>query len=174
MKKWLLGLLTAMMAVSLAACTPTTEKKQETTTTAAAAKQEQIEAQTTGGASDKVPDPNVAPVAIISVYQDMDSLDNDELDPQALVSKMTEYGIFTEGTQVLNFNITGEGDVKKAVLDLNKVENDEGVSDSVFLVEIGNTFIENFELSSLTLKENGADLAGATDLTYVADYENVD
>ena len=37
MKKWLLGLLTAMMAVSLAACTPTTEKKQETTTTAAAA-----------------------------------------------------------------------------------------------------------------------------------------
>ena len=32
MKKWLLGLLTAMMAVSLAACTPTTEKKQETTT----------------------------------------------------------------------------------------------------------------------------------------------
>ena len=175
MKKWLLGLLTAMMAVSLAACTPTTEKKQETTTTAA--KQEQIEAQTTGGASDKVP------VAIISVYhkgdgdslvQDMDSLDNDELDPQALVSKMTEYGIFTEGTQVLNFNITGEGDVKKAVLDLNKVENDEGVSDSVFLVEIGNTFIENFELSSLTLKENGADLAGATDLTYVADYENVD
>lgn len=183
MKKWLLGLLTAMMAVSLAACTPTTEKKQETTTTAAAAKQEQIEAQTTGGAGDKVPDPNVAPVAIISVYhkgdgdslvQDMDSLDNDELDPQALVSKMTEYGIFTEGTQVLNFNITGEGDVKKAILDLNKVENDEGVSDSVFLVEIGNTFIENFELSSLTLKENGADLAGATDLTYVADYENVD
>lgn len=74
-------------------------------------------------------------------------MDNDELDPQALVSKMTEYGIFTEGTQVLNFNITGEGDVKKAVLDLNKVENDEGVSDSVFLVEIGNTFIENFELS---------------------------
>ena len=76
--------------------------------------------------------------------------------------------------RVLNFNITGEGDVKKAVLDLNKVENDEGVSDSVFLVEIGNTFIENFELSSLTLKKNGADLAGATDLTYVADYENVD
>ena len=181
MKKWLLGLLTAMMAVSLAACTPTTEKKQETT--AAAAKQEQIEAQTTGGASDKVPDPNVAPVAIISVYhkgdgdslvQDMDSLDNDELDPQALVSKMTEYGIFTEGTQVLNFNITGEGDVKKAVLDLNKVENDEGVSDSVFLVEIGNTFVENFELSKLALQVNGKDLAGATDLSYEADYENVD
>ena len=101
-------------------------------------------------------------------------MDNDELDPQALVSKMTEYGIFTEGTQVLNFNITGEGDVKKAVLDLNKVENDEGVSDSVFLVEIGNTFVENFELSKLTLQVNGKDLAGAADLSYEADYENVD
>lgn len=83
--------------------------------------------------------------------------------------------VFLQKAHSLNFNITGEGDVKKAVLDLNKVENDEGVSEgSVFLVEIGNTFIENFELSSLTLKENGADLAGATDLTYVADYENVD
>ncbi|MFQ7421304.1 MAG: hypothetical protein ACLRNZ_16480 [Blautia massiliensis (ex Durand et al. 2017)] len=35
-----------------------------------------MEAQTTGGASDKVPDPNVAPVAIISIYHkgDGDSL----------------------------------------------------------------------------------------------------
>ena len=30
MKKWLLGLLTAMVAVSLAACTPTTDKQKET------------------------------------------------------------------------------------------------------------------------------------------------
>lgn len=29
MKKWLLGLLTAMMAVSLAACTPTTERNRK-------------------------------------------------------------------------------------------------------------------------------------------------
>ena len=115
MKKWLLGLLTAMVAVSLAACTPTTDKQKETKS--AEEVQAQIEAQTTGGASDKVPDPNVAPVAIISVYhkgdgdslvQDMDSLDSDELDPQALVNKMIEYGIFTEGTEVLDFNITGE------------------------------------------------------------------
>ena len=74
----------------------------------------------------------------------------------------------------MDFNITGEDDNKTAVLNLNQAENNEGVSDNAFLVEIGNTFIENFELSSLTLKENGADLAGATDLTYVADYENVD
>ena len=74
----------------------------------------------------------------------------------------------------MDFNITGEDDNKTAVLNLNQAENNEGVSDNAFLVEIGNTFIENFELSSLTLKKNGADLAGATDLTYVADYENVD
>ena len=180
-KKWLLGLLTAMMAVSLAACTPTTEKQKETKSAAEA--QTQMEAQTTGGASDKVPDPNVAPVAIISIYhkgdgdslvQDMDSLDSDELDPQALVNKMMEYGIFTEGTEVLDFNITGEDDNKTAVLNLNQAENNEGVSDNAFLVEIGNTFVENFELSKLTLQVNGKDLAGAADLSYEADYENVD
>ena len=166
MKKWLLGLLTAMMAVSLAACTPTTEKQKETKSAAEA--QTQMEAQTTGGASDKVPDPNVAPVAIISIYhkgdgdslvQDMDSLDSD---------------IFTEGTEVLDFNITGEDDNKTAVLNLNQAENNEGVSDNAFLVEIGNTFVENFELSKLTLQVNGKDLAGAADLSYEADYENVD
>lgn len=181
MKKWLLGLLTAMMAVSLAACTPTTEKQKETKSAAEA--QTQMEAQTTGGASDKVPDPNVAPVAIISIYhkgdgdslvQDMDSLDSDELDPQALVNKMMEYGIFTEGTEVLDFNITGEDDNKTAILNLNQAENNEGVSDNAFLVEIGNTFVENFELSKLTLQVNGKDLAGAADLSYEADYENVD
>ena len=42
MKKWLLGLLTAMMAVSLAACTPTTEKQKETKSAAEA--QTQMEA----------------------------------------------------------------------------------------------------------------------------------
>ena len=65
------------------------------------------------------------------------------------------YGIFTEGTEVLDFNITGEDDNKTAVLNLNQAENNEGVSDNAFLVEIGNTFVENFELSKLTLQVNG-------------------
>ena len=100
-----------------------------------------------------------------SLVQDMDSLDSDELDPQALVNKMMEYGIFTEGTEVLDFNITGEDDNKTAVLNLNQAENNEGVSDNAFLVEIGNTFVENFELSKLALQVNGKDLAGAADLS---------
>ena len=67
-----------------------------------------------------------------------------------------------------------EDDNKTAVLNLNQAENNEGVSDNAFLVEIGNTFVENFELSKLTLQVNGKDLAGAADLSYEADYENVD
>ena len=38
MKKWLIGVMTVLMAVSLAACTPTTEKQKKETTAAAAAK----------------------------------------------------------------------------------------------------------------------------------------
>ena len=69
MKKWLIGVMTVLMAVSLAACTPTTEKQKKETTAAAAAKsQEDMVPPSTGGASDKVPDPNVMPVAVISIY----------------------------------------------------------------------------------------------------------
>ena len=59
MKKWILGVMAALMAVSLAACTPTPEKQRQETTAAAAAPESTIP-QSTGGASDKVPDPNVA------------------------------------------------------------------------------------------------------------------
>lgn len=55
MKKWLLGMMAAVMAVSLAACTPTTEKQKEETTTVSAENSEPAVVPTTGGASDKVP-----------------------------------------------------------------------------------------------------------------------
>ena len=51
----------------------------------------------------------------------------------------------------------------------------------MFLTEIGNTFTENFELSKLKLKVNGANYEGddikqGDDdyLTYNADYESVE
>ena len=188
MKKWLLGLLTAMVAVSLAACTPTTDKQKETKS--AEEVQAQIEAQTTGGASDKVPDPNVAPVAIISVYhkgdgdslvQDMDSLDTEGLDAQLLVDKLIEYGVLTDGTEVLSFDIEGKDENAVGTLDLNQAESAEGCSDKMFLTEIGNTFTENFELSKLKLKVNGGNYEGddikqgdSDYLTYNADYESVE
>ena len=157
MKKWLLGMMAAVMAVSLAACTPTTEKQKEETTTVSAENPEPAVVPTTGGASDKVPDPNVEPVAVISIYhkgdgdslvQEMDSLDDDDLNAQALVDRMIGYGVFTEGTEVISFDKTGEEENAKGVLNLNQAKNNEGVTETQFLVEIGNTFIENFELST--------------------------
>ena len=62
MKRWLMGIMAVVMAASLAACTPTTEKQKEETTIspeevkAAKESAEALIEQSTGGASDKVPD----------------------------------------------------------------------------------------------------------------------
>ncbi len=66
MKKRLLGILTAMMAVSLAAGTPPTEKKQGKQTTLQLQEAGQHDAQTTAEQPIKVRIQKVAPVAIIS------------------------------------------------------------------------------------------------------------
>lgn len=189
MKKWLIGVMAALMAVSLAACTPTTEKQKKETTAAAADKaQENMVPPSTGGASDKVPDPNVMPVAVISIYhgggeslvQDMDSLDTEGLDAQLLVDKLIEYGVLTDGTKVLSFDVQGEEENSVGTLDLNQAESAEGCSDEMFLTELGNTFTENFELAKLKLKVNGANYQGddiqhgdGDYLTYNTDYESV-
>lgn len=167
MKKWFMGIMLAVMAVSLAACTPTTEKNRNAATTAAAAETIPM---TTGGAGDKVPDPNVKPVAVVSIYhrsdgngsivQDMDALDSEGLDAQLLVDKLVEYGVLTKGTKVLNFTVTGEGENAAGILDLNQAVSGEGSSDRMLLAEIGNTFIDNFELKSLKLKVNGGNYSG--------------
>lgn len=191
MKRWLTGMMAVMMAVSLAACTPTTEKQtKEQTTAAQAAEEETMVPQTTGGAEDKVPDPNVKPVAVISIYhkgdgdsivQEMDSLDTEGLDAQLLTDKLIEYGVLTEGTQVLSFDIQGEAEAAEGTLDLNQAESGEGVSDAMLLTEIGNTFTENFELAQLKLKVNGGNYAGDTVqqgdgdvLTYDEAYDSVE
>ena len=188
MKRWLIGAMAVLMAVSLAACTPTTEKQKRETTAAAANSQESMVPPSTGGASDKVPDPNVMPVAVISIYhggdgalvQDMDSLDTEGLDAQLLVDKLMEYGVLTQGTEVLSFDIEGEEEASVGTLDLNQAESEEGCSDEMFLTELGNTFTENFELAGLKLKVNGANYQGdsirhgdSDYLTYNTDYESV-
>lgn len=175
MKRWILGLTAAVMAVSLAACTPTTQKQQETSTVSPeevkAAKESAAELveQSTGGAFDKVPDPNVKAVAVISIYhgddngklvQDMDSLDDENLDAQTLVDKLIEYGVIMEGTEVLSFDIQGDEDNATGILNLSEAESAEGASDEMFLTELGNTFIENFELRKLKLKVNGENFSG--------------
>ena len=190
MKRWLIGAMAVMVAVSLAACTPTTEKQKKETSAATAKSAENMIPQSTGGAADKVPDPNVMPVAVVSIYhggdsdslvQDMDSLDTEGLDAQLLVDKLIEYGVLTEGTQVLSFDIEGKEEDSVGTLNLNQAESAEGASDEMFLTEIGNTFTENFELGKLKLKVNGANYSG-TDiqqgdgdyLTYRTDYDTVE
>ncbi|MGN0371717.1 MAG: GerMN domain-containing protein [Enterocloster sp.] len=183
MKKWLLGVMTVLMAVSLAACTPTTEKQKKETTAAAAQKPEEMIPPSTGGASDKVPDPNVMPVAVVSIYhkgdgdtmvQDMDSLDTEGLDAQLLVDKLMEYGVLTEGTEVISFTVEGSEEDASGTLNLNQAESAEGSSKEMFLTELGNTFTENFELTQLKLQVNGADYEGGEELTYNAAYEDVE
>ncbi len=191
MKKWLLGLMAVVTAVSLAACTPTTQKNTNAKNTTEASGGGETVAQTTGGAEDKVPDPNVEPVAVISIYhkgdgdsivQEMDSLDTEQLDAQALVDKLISYQVLTEGTKVLSFQITNEGqEDAEAVLDLNQAVSGEDCSDEKFLTELGNTFIENYELSRMKLTVNGANYQGSSItqgdndyLTYNSEYEMVE
>ena len=74
---------------------------------------------------------------------------------QLLVDKLIEYGVLTDGTEVLSFDIEGKDENAVGTLDLSQAESAEGCSDKMFLTEIGNTFTENFELSKLKLKVNG-------------------
>lgn len=152
MKKLTMLFAGVMLVLSLAACTPTPVKQAETAT------QPMVEA-STGGATDKVPDPNVEPMEIISVYssnedatglnQAMDAVV--ELTAQALVDKLIEYGVLEDGTEVLKFDMAdGVG-----TLDLSKVPSSGTSGELIMLTSIGNTFTENFELDKLKLLVNG-------------------
>lgn len=165
------------MMMSLAACTPT-QPKMETT-----APDPQVET-STGGASDKVPDPNVEPMEIISIYsqnedgsglnQAMDAVD--KLTAEALVEKLVEYGVLEKGTKVLKFDSKdGTG-----TLDLSKAPVKGTKGDLIMLTAVGNTFIENFELDKLKVLVNGKDITSDTVkqgdkdyLEYVKDYKKM-
>ena len=151
MKKLFMCLAGALLVLSLAACSPTQVKKEST-----APNPQEV---TTGGASDKVPDPNVEPMDIVSIYsanedatglnQAMDAVD--ELTAQALVDKLIEYGVLEEGTEVLKFDVAdGVG-----TLDLSKVPSSGTAGETLMLMSVGNTFTENFELEKLKLLVDG-------------------
>ena len=134
--------------------------------------------------------PNVKPVAVISIYhgsddsdgivQDMDALDTEGLDAQLLVDKLVEYGVLTKGTKVLSFEIEGEGETATATLDLSQLKSEEGCSDRMLLAEVGNTFIDNFELKTIKVKVNGGNFEGkdiqqqdSDVLEYESDFEDM-
>lgn len=167
MKKIAIFSVAAMTALSLAACTPTTEKNSKTEQTAP------VNAET-GGASDKVPDPNVAPMDIISVYyqneaktgldKEMDAVE--KLTEQALVDKLIEYGLLPEGTKATSFKVEG----KVGTLDLSALPQMEEAEASLTKIAIGNTFIENFELEELKLLVGGKEYE---DLGFELEYKEL-
>ncbi len=177
MKKIYLFLLSIMLLSSLAACTPT-QPKLETK-----APDPQVMGPT-GGASDKVPDPNVMPMEIISVYsqnddatglnQAMDAVD--ELTAEALVDNLIKYGVLEEGTEVLKYDeADGTG-----TLDLSKIPVSGSSGELLMLTAVGNTFTENFELRRLKLLVNGKNYSsghieqGDNDyLEYVKNYKEI-
>lgn len=178
MKKFIVFLMSALMMMSLVACAPT-QPKVETT-----APDPQVMA-STGGASDKVPDPNAEPMEIISVYsknddstglnQAMDAVS--ELTADAMVDKLIEYGVLEDGTKVLQFDKKDDG---TATLDLSQMPEKGTTEDILTLTAVGNTFIENFELDKLKILVNGKNYSndqikqGDSDyLEYVKNYKKI-
>jgi hypothetical protein len=176
MKKFIVFLMSAMM-MSLVACAPTKPKMETTAPNPEAMA-------STGGASDKVPDPNAEPMEIISVYsqngdatglnQAMDAVS--ELTADAMVDKLIEYGVLEDGTKVLKY----EEKDGTATLDLSKVPEKGSSDDLLTLTAVGNTFIENFEIDKLKLLVNGKNYSneqikqGENDyLEYVKNYKKI-
>ncbi len=165
MKRCIMLLVSAMMVLLLAACTPTTEKNQEsqsqTETPAMPPTTEAVVADTPEKRN--AGNENLPSLAAVSVYrvskngdglvQEMDNLESEELVDQALVDLMVKYEILEEGTEIISFEL----DEDKGTLNLNQLTSSEdemrirAVTESVV-----NTFTENFELESgLILQING-------------------
>lgn len=162
MKKFIVCLLSAMMMVTLAACTPTKvdDQSQEETTmppTTEAFKADTMEIRNKGNE-------NLPEMATVSIYrisknrigliQEMDGLETEELEAQGIIDLLITYEVLDEGTEVVSFEQTDD----KAVLNLNKITSQTDAKDIRLVVEsIVNTFTENYELEGgLILQENGA------------------
>lgn len=185
MKKLVMGLLGAMMILSLAACTPTTEKNKTGETKA---QQEEVTETTedagpgvvTGRPVDQDA-PDLTMVSVYSVSEDgskiqgtMDSVET--LDEQSLVDLLVQYGVLDDGTKAVSFQTEGTVASKEAgpgvsadstmaekgTLELSQVpsENQEKV-----LQAVANTFCENMNVASLTIKADGQTLAEGLSFT---------
>lgn len=158
MKKCILFLAAVMMVMSLAACTPTPQKNadQATMPSTEAVRADTMEERNKGNE-------NLPVYATVSIYctnengnglvQEMDSLETEELDAQAIVDLMIQYGALTEGTEVVSFD---EGTEGIGTLNLNQItDEEEDLPVRLTVQAIVNTFTENYELEGLILQENG-------------------
>ncbi|HJC47988.1 MAG TPA: GerMN domain-containing protein [Candidatus Lachnoclostridium pullistercoris] len=184
MKKIALCITGALLAVSMAACSPT----QKETDPAAV-----LEQQSTGSAEDKVPDPTTEVLEIASIYvpdeertglkQAMEGLST--LDAESLVAKLVEYGVLPEDCQVLSYETEGEEDgssagpgaeagatvTASAVLNLSDIPDGDNIDKQLITAAIGNTITENLGVRSLTIQENGTVFADG--VTFQNEYETL-
>ena len=169
MKK-LMGLLAGgMMAVALTACTPTSQNSgQRRTAPPAGATQE---SQVDGALEKEQMDPAVT-VCIYSVNadktglaQNIDAVDGEELDAQALVNKMIELGVIEEGITVTKF----ENKDGALTLELSALQ---GAKDDLIVTAVANTFIQNYEADTLSLTVAGEKI-GAGDLTFNKEFKKL-
>lgn len=179
MKKIVMGLLGAMMILSLAACTPTTEKNK---TGEMKAQQEEVTETTEdsgpGVVKDRPVDKDAPDLTMVSIYsfsedgskieRTMDSVET--LDAQSLTDLLIQYGVLDDGTKAENFTTEGStaskevgpgvsGDTtmaEKATLELSQFpsENQEKA-----LQAVADTFCENMDVASITIQAGGETLA---------------
>lgn len=159
MKKWMVVFTGVMMAAMLAACSPTTKKDehghQSRNNPPAGAMQES----TIDGALEKqqmVVDED--PTVTVCVYslnddknglkQNMDAVDGEELDAQALIDKMAELGVIEEGVKVQTF----EEKDGTLTLDLSALKES---GDKLITTAVANTFLQNYEAELINLSIAG-------------------
>lgn len=121
--------------------------------------------------ADKAPDPNIAPMTIISVYvpvmdsdkgltKEMDGVEN--FDAQNIVDKCVEYGVLAKDAKVIRYDdVDGVATLELTGLDYSNRRS---------MVAIANTFIENFDLLELNILV-GEDKSET--FTFNNDYESV-
>ncbi len=177
MKKFIMCLAGAMMAFSLAACTPT--EVTETTPSGVQRNPEGItpEMVAESNAAIQREADEAAPIfemAFIYVSNSDASglvrkrVDLEGVTEQSLVDCLIEEGILDEETVVNSFEIEGgekvgpgmdvdaaESGERIGTLDLSKVPESGTAGETVMLNAIANTFIENYELDKLKLLVNG-------------------
>lgn len=188
MKKLMLLLTGALMAAAITACTPT-ERPVETTEAQAETQEYNhdhdhsvtpdgtaVESAVDGALEKQnmvVEDDE--PAIMVCVYsvnkdknglkQNMDAVDGETLDPQALMDKMAELEVVEEGIKVLSF------ESKDGVLTMD-LSSLEGLSDELVLTAIANTFIQNYEAEELNLSVAGGKV-GDGPMTFLKEYKKI-
>lgn len=170
MKKFRFTLSAIAMAGILCACSGNTAPTA-TTVDSKEALEAYVETAETGGAEDKIPDASSPTLIIISVYgpdndgdgmaKFMDAIDT--LSEILLWDKLVEYKSVPETADLTAFSKTED----TASLSVTGIAE----NDTVAITAIANTFLENYELSSLhlTLEDSSSTL----ELRYNGDYADI-